>query len=387
MTWRELGFWVCAGCILYAYAAYPVLLAALARWRGRPIRPQGELPRSVSVVIAAYNEEASIRRRLEELAGLITTSDLEGEIIVVSDGSTDLTAALVRAFGGPVRLLEQPENRGKAAALNAGTAAATGEILVFADVRQRWADTALTQLLVNFRDPAVGAVSGDLIIEAAPGVVAGVGLYWRYEKVIRRLESRLHSTVGVTGSICAVRRRLFRPIPPGTILDDVYWPLRVVMDGHRVVHEERARAFDRFPERARDEFRRKVRTLGGNFQLVARLPALLHPGKNPLWWQFLSHKLLRLVVPWALLGLLATAAVLPGPFYRAAFYGQIAFYLVALLGTRRPIAVRSRLAAAAASFLVLNTAAWTAFWVWASGRAARSWNKTVYRVSPTSPAR
>src|SRR5262249_54665110 len=186
------------------------------------------------------------------------------------------------------------------------------DILVFADARQRWDPLALRMLLENFADPEVGAVSGDLVVESAPGVMGGVGLYWRYEKWLRKKESQIHSTTGVTGAICAVRRALFPGGPPGTLLDDVYWPLCVVMGGHRVVHDKRAVAYDRLPERARDEFRRKVRTLTGCFQIVTRLPQTLLPWRNPVWVQFVSHKLLRLAVPWALLAMLLGSAVLPG---------------------------------------------------------------------------
>src|SRR5262249_24591108 len=150
-------------------------------------------------------------------------------------------------------------------------------------------------------DSAVGAVSGELVVESAPGVMAGVGVYWHFEKWLRRAESGFDSMVSVTGCIAAARRELFRPIPAGTILDEVYWPLNVAMAGYRVVHESRARAYDRLPERARDEFARKVRTLAGNFQLMAVMPKSLAPWRNRLWWQFVSHRVLRLAVPWALL--------------------------------------------------------------------------------------
>src|SRR4029079_13531611 len=133
--------------------------------------------------------------------------------------------------------------------------------------------------------------TGELILESNTGVSAGVGLYWRYERWLRKNEGRLNSTVGVTGAIAAVRRELFTPIPPGTILDDVYWPLCVAMKRHRVIHDPRALAYDRLPDRARDEFKRKVRTLTGNFQLFTRLPGALLPWKNPIWLQLISHKL------------------------------------------------------------------------------------------------
>jgi cellulose synthase/poly-beta-1,6-N-acetylglucosamine synthase-like glycosyltransferase len=311
---------------------------------------------------------------------LLHAARVEGEVIVVSDGSTDGTAAAARSVpGGLVRVIEFPDNRGKAVALAAAAAAARHDILVFADARQRWDPSALGHLLQNFADPGVGAVSGELVLESAPGVLAGVGLYWRFEKWLRRQESAARSMVGVTGAISAVRRELFRPPPPGTILDDVYWPLRVAMQGARVVFEARARAFDRLPEKTRDEFRRKVRTLAGNFQLLTLLPAALLPWRNPIWWQFVSHKLLRLAVPWALLGLLVSAAALPGAGYRAAFAAQVAAYLLALHGIWGGSGAGRRLAAAAAAFLVMNAAAWAAFWVWAGGRTARSWTKVSYQ--------
>jgi biofilm PGA synthesis N-glycosyltransferase PgaC len=157
------------------------------------------------------------------------------------------------------------------------------------------------------------------------------------------------------------------------------------MQGYRTIHEKRAVAYDRLPERARDEFRRKVRTLAGNFQLAARLPHSLLPWRNPVWLQFVSHKLLRLAVPWALLALLALSAILPGEGYRALWWAQIGFYLVALLGNVQAVGSRFRPAGAAASLVVLNAAAWLAFWVWVTGRAARSWGKVYYKPLASQP--
>jgi cellulose synthase/poly-beta-1,6-N-acetylglucosamine synthase-like glycosyltransferase len=241
-------------------------------------------------------------------------------------------------------------------------------------------------LLENFADPEVGAVSGDLVLTNKPGVLRGVGAYWTFEKWLRRQESQVYATVGVTGAISAVRRELFQPIPPGVLLDDVYWPLHVVLQGYRVIHDERARAFDRLPDKAQDEFRRKVRTLAGNFQLLTRLPAALLPGVNPVWIQFVSHKLLRLVVPWALLTMLVLSALLPGMFYLAAFWLQVAFYTLGLGGMVAEPKPRGRLVAAASSFLVLNAAAFAAFWVWACGRASQSWTKVAYQPTPANIA-
>lgn len=384
MTLSWFIFWSSVTLVVYAYVLYPALIGLAARAFGRPVRREGTAPGSVSVVLAAHNEEANVGRRLRELCALVAASDLPGEVILVSDGSTDGTVGVARAACADselVRVIELPENQGKAVALTAGCAAARYEVVVFADARQSWAPDALAGLLDDFRDPVVGAVSGDLVVGSGPGVMAGFGLYWRFEKWLREQEGLLYSTVGATGAISAVRRELFRPIPPGTILDDVYWPLWVVMQGYRVVHDSRAHAYDRLPSAPADEFRRKVRTLSGNFQLVGRIPEALVPWRNPVWVQFVSHKLARLVVPWSLLGALVTSALLPGRFYRAAFCAQAAAYLLGCAGLRGDVGARLRVAGALSSFLVLNSAAWLAFWLWASGASGRTWKKVAYEES------
>jgi cellulose synthase/poly-beta-1,6-N-acetylglucosamine synthase-like glycosyltransferase len=377
-TILEIAFWMCAACVLYPYVVYPLLLGLAARLWPRPVRRTGPLPRSFSIVVAAHNEAARIETRLRELAGLVRRVGMTGEIIVVSDGSTDGTAERARRVQS-VQVLELAEHRGKAAALTCGVRAAAHEILVFADVRQSWRARTLRRLLRNFRDPEVGAVSGDLRLARARGSLAGVGLYWRFEKWLRRQESRRYSMVGVTGAVSAVRRSLFRDIPEGTLLDDVYWPLQVNLQDYRVVHEPSAPAYDRLPSGPRAEFTRKVRTLAGNWQLAVRLPAALLPWRNPVWFAFLSHKLMRLAVPWALLGMLVLSLMLPGPLYRVLLAGQLACYLVAVIGLATPI----RGAGAATSFLVLNGAAWVAFWVWLTGGTGHSWRKVAYRTART----
>ena len=383
MTLIDCCVWSAFGCVAYAYLLYPGIIGALAMLRPRAVCRAGSFPGRISIIIAAKDEEASIATRIENLRECLKGRGSRAELIVVSDGSADRTAPVARMSGEPlVRVIELSESRGKAGALNEGCAAANGDVIVFADTRQRWAPDSLELLLENFTDPRVGAATGNLLIESSPGILAGVGMYWRFERWLRGAESRFDSVVGATGAISAVRRHLFVPIPHGTLLDDVYWPLRVVMQGYRVIQDERALAFDRLPEKARDEFRRKVRTLSGNLQLLARLPSVLLPWRNRLWWQFLSHKLMRLVVPWALLVMLFCSILGEGRFYRVALTAQLAFYVLALLGITKTFASRSRIASAAASFLVLNAAAWIGFWVWITGRAGRAWNKTSYQTRP-----
>jgi poly-beta-1,6-N-acetyl-D-glucosamine synthase len=382
-------FWIVGAFVFYAYVGYPVLIWCLACCFGRPrktpIVADEELP-SVSLLIVAHNEEALIGKRINSALGIDYPPE-KLEVLVVCDGCSDATVAIARAHRDErVRVLELPVQLGKAAALTRGCAEARHAILVLADVRQSWGPASLKLLLENFADPSIGAVSGNLVLEQAPGVLAGVSLYWRYEKWLRGQESRLYSMVGVSGSVSALRRELFRPIPKGTILDDVYWPLQVAMQGFRVVLDQRARVYDHLPENSRDEFRRKVRTLSGNLQLVGLLPAALLPWRNPVCFQFLCHKMLRLVVPWGLLALLATSLVLEAPLYRLTFWGQTVFYLTGLVGIRwKAVACRLRPVSVAASFLVLNAAAWLAFWVWLSGKTTRSWVKVTYKV-PVSPS-
>ena len=387
MIWLEVCFWLCALGIVYVYFGYPLLIAAAARLFGRTLQPAGQLPRSLSIVVAAHDEDRAIVRRLKELSEQIARVGIPGEIIVLSDGSTDNTAELAR--GQPdadVHVVELDQRVGKAAALTIGCAEASGEVLVFADVRQTWATDALCRLVESFRDPTVGAVSGNLLLESAPRALSGVGLYWHLEKWLRGQESRLHSLTGVTGAISAVRRQLFRPIPAGTLLDDVYWPLHVAMQGRRVIHEEQAIAYDRLPSEASQEFRRKVRTLCGNIQLLKLCPAALLPWRNPVWFQLISHKFLRLAVPWALLLLLVGSIILPGPIYRVCLAAQLALYGLGLLGMQNDGRSRLALTNVASSFLVLNGAAVWSIAVWITRRSDRIWRKATFDPAPAEYA-
>ncbi len=346
MRWT---FWISAFVAAYVYVGYPLVLAAWAplgrRARARARRrrtgppPSAAMP-AVSIVVAARNEAAALPARIENLLSLDYPAD-RLEIIVVSDGSTDGTGAVLAACGDRVRAISLPRV-GKAVALNEGVRAARHDVVVFADARQRFAPDALRHLVERLADPGVGAVSGELVIDAERDAAAaagspvgeGVGLYWRYEKWIRKRESDVRSVVGATGAIYAIRRTLWRALPEGTILDDVLTPMRIALGGHRVVFEPRAIAFDTASRDAATEQRRKVRTLAGNYQLVRLEPRLLSPWHNPVFVQFVSHKIGRLVVPYALVALLVSSAALAstGPIYSAALVVQVTFYVLALHG-------------------------------------------------------
>jgi cellulose synthase/poly-beta-1,6-N-acetylglucosamine synthase-like glycosyltransferase len=353
-------FWISAVIVVYVYVGYPLLLAAWARLVPRRSRKSTDVTSwpPISIVLAAHNEGRRLRHRIRNLLDIAYPGPRE--IVIVSDGSTDDTARVARSFGELVRLIEVPRG-GKPAALNAGVAAATGEILVFADARQRFSSDALIHLVANFSDPRVGGVTGELVLDAerpagpfgahprsAMGTSAditgasdsqstvgdGIGLYWRYEKWLRRNESLVWSVLGATGAIYALRRQLWRPLPADTLLDDVLAPMRAVLAGSRIVFEERARAFDRVSADAAAESRRKVRTLAGNYQILRQEPRLLVPIVNPVWIQYVSHKVGRLLIPWALAGLfLASAGLMfEGWPYMVGFGAQFVFYALAGYG-------------------------------------------------------
>jgi biofilm PGA synthesis N-glycosyltransferase PgaC len=419
-----LVFWLACAVIAYVYVGYPLLLHLWAglRAKGSGHRVEGTADGTpeVSFVIAARNEGPRILGRVENIEALDYPAD-KRQIILVSDGSTDDTHDVFEQLWAEGRAIciELPEG-GKARALNGGIAHATGELLVFADMRQGFAPDALRALVAPFRDERVGAVSGELVLngesrdrrsdddrradddrrltEDRRGVTRqsagqrkgsrrwtsrrtmlestineGIGLYWRYEKQIRRDESATGSVVGATGAIYAMRRSLWQPLPPDTILDDVLTPMRVVMAGSRVVFEEHACAFDRTASDAGAEGRRKVRTLAGNYQLLWLEPRLLLPWRNPAWLQFMSHKMARLFVPYVLPVVFALSLLLAprSPIYAAAFVLQGVFYALAAYGSwlddrkhsvravpsTRLLAPVNRMARVALTFIVMNKSA------------------------------
>ncbi len=362
----RLLFWLSLAVIAYAYAGYPVVLRVFGR--RKPIAMQAATPR-VSIVIAAHNEERNLPRKLASLQALEYPPDLL-EIVVVSDGSTDRTPQLLFEAGGHVLPIILDNPLGKAAALNHGVARASSDILIFLDVRQTLDTGAVSELVSCFADPTVGAVSGELMLENSDGSPSpdGLGIYWKIEKITRKLESATGSVVGATGAIYAMRRELYEPIPAGTLLDDVLIPMQVVRAGKRVVFHPGAVARDRLFPDASKEFGRKVRTLTGNYQLLRLAPWLLSPA-NPLLFRLISHKLLRLVVPLLLLLLLLASAMAPGAFYKLAFVAQLAFYMMALVGLLAPAARRQRAVSAAYTFTMLNVAAAMAFYNFVGGRA------------------
>ena len=363
----KLLFWLCLALVAYAYFGYAIWLWLQVRMFRRPILKKPILP-DVSIIITARNEEAYLPAKLENLR-LLDYPKNRLQIVIASDGSTDRTASILRLHIPAICTVILDQSNGKACALNEAVKHATGEILVFQDARQLVDPDAIIELVSCFADSTVGAVSGELLLETSANKPASdaLGIYWKIEKVVRKLESESGSVVGVTGAIYAIRRELYTEIPSGTILDDVFVPMHVARAGKRVVFQPSAIARDQLFSEKGKEFSRKVRTLTGNYQLLQLAPWMLSPA-NPLLFRLISHKLLRLQVPLLLVLMLMSSALSTGSFYRSIFWLQILFYALAAVGMLNPTLRRFKPVAIASTLVMLNAAASLAFYNFIAGR-------------------
>ncbi|HTL48448.1 MAG TPA: glycosyltransferase family 2 protein [Verrucomicrobiae bacterium] len=328
----KIFFWLCCGLVVYAYAGYPLLLWIVSRLAGRDVK-KGKHDAFVSVILSAFNEERWIEDKIRNLLEMDYPAE-KIEILIGSDGGSDKTDEIISKFSDArVKFFRFVSNFGKPHVLNGLINEARGSILVFTDARQRFDKQAIRELVDNFNDPEVGAVSGELYFEQVKGagVSKGMDAYWKYEKFLRKMESRIGSTLGATGAIYAVRRRLFTPLPMDILVDDMYTPLSIVVKGYRVIFESRAKAFDLVSSKGKEEFKRKVRTLAGNYQIFGHFSELFDPRKSRVAWQLFSHKFLRLMVPFFMIGAFAGNLPLMGdPLYRMLFAAQALFYGLAL---------------------------------------------------------
>jgi cellulose synthase/poly-beta-1,6-N-acetylglucosamine synthase-like glycosyltransferase len=348
-------FLASVAALTYILAGYPVLLGVLAQRRARPVHRAANFP-SVTAIVPAHNGEHFLEAKLRSLLELDYPRELLN-VIVASDGSTDRTEEIARQFASEgVELMSLPRG-GKPAALNAAIPQAAGEILLLTDVRQTLERDSLRLLTACFADPSVGVVSGELIIrDGATHAEADIGLYWRIESTIRDRLGAIDSIFGATGPFYAMRRSLAVPIPQDILLDDMYLPLSAFFRGYRLIVERRARAYD-FPTSLSTEFRRKVRTLGGNYQILRAYPGLLGP-QNRMWFHFLSYKFGRLLLPWLLLLTAIRSFWLPEPWRTPVIAAQACFYLIAMLDPIIPArSSLKRISSPARTFVVMMLAA------------------------------
>ncbi len=370
-----LAFWILIGYPLLLWQVKPKGLA-VAKDRSDSYAP------TVSVLLAVHNGEAFLGAKLDSLLELDYPRE-RMEILVLGDGCSDATSDVVARYQGlGIKYFDLPRG-GKSAALNAGLEKARGEILFFTDVRQRLDQQALRELVGNFADAKVGAVTGELQI-LKPGQAAEeqehMDLYWRYELWARRWHTAEFSLFNTTGCLYAMRRSLARPIAADTLIDDAEFPLQAYRAGYRIVFDETSIAYD-YPTQAGGEWRRRMRTMAGMWQVFARNPWLLFK-PHRMWLHFVSHKLGRLLLPWALLGTVLGTAALPEGWLRAGLWAGNAGFLGLALGARigqrqwGRIPVIGRLGSLAWTFLAMNGAALLSvrvFW----GDARSFWSNTT----------
>ncbi len=362
--------------VIYTYFLYPLLILLASRLKVRAPAPdiaETTLP-TITMIIIAYNEEKIILDKLDNCRNLDYPVSLLS-ICVVSDGSTDGTAKILRNRDD-ILFIRDDVNRGKPHQINHAVKRCESELIVFSDVRQMYKADALRKLARNFSNPAIGAVSGDLtFISSADATEKSVGLYWKYEKMLRKAESDVDSTLGVTGAIYAIRRILVEPIPDDTILDDIEIPLRAFKKLYRVTFDREAIAYDTASSRIEAEFRRKARTLAGNFQLFARNKWLLNPFNNRIFLQTVSHKLFRLFVPYFMILMLITAYMAEGSGFKLLFWAQAACYTLGTVALGFGRLRRNRLMNIISVFISLNAASVYALFIYVFGSTDARWKK------------
>jgi glycosyltransferase involved in cell wall biosynthesis len=384
----ELFFWIALLVVAYAYVGYGVLVYCLVRLK-RALRPDAgrlspaDFVPDVTIVVPSFNEADCIGAKIANCRALDYPTD-RLRILIVNDGSTDDTAGIARR-SGQVEVLDRPVRMGKAAAINFAMGQVTSPIVILTDANALVNREAVREIVRHYADPAVGAVAGEKRIRRRGSAAAvGEGLYWRYESWLKRLDSDLRTVVGADGGLLSCRRELFAPLAEDAILDDFDLSLRIAARGYRVVYEPRAYATEDASASIRDELKRRVRIAAGGWQSMLRLRALLKPWPHAtLFFQYLSHRVLRWSVVPLLLALLVPAnialAATAGPaadVYRALLLAHGGFYALALAGYLRDRR-GNRLAAFHAPyyFVVANCAVLWGFGRFLAGRQSVTWER------------
>jgi cellulose synthase/poly-beta-1,6-N-acetylglucosamine synthase-like glycosyltransferase len=333
---------------------------------------------TVAVLVAAHNEERHMAERVRNLLALDYPAD-RLRIFVGSDGSADRTVESLRELVGErVHVSDFVRRRGKASVLNDLAGLAGEDILVFTDANTSFRPDVLRRLVPHFAAPDVGCVCGELRLTGSGGDNQD-HVYWRYERMLKRHESGIGALLGANGGVYALRRAAYRPIPADTIVDDFWISLQVLEAGQRCLYEQEALAFEEVPERIADEFRRRVRIGMGNYQALRRFAGLLHPRHGAVAFAFLSHKVMRWLVPHAMVLALATNILLADrPLYAVLLAGQVVFYGGAWLGWRLSRrGMTPRLLRAPLFFVSMNLALLLGWWQFLRGRATGLWARTA----------
>jgi poly-beta-1,6-N-acetyl-D-glucosamine synthase len=377
-----IAYWGALALILYVYLGYPVLLFVLGAFKRRQGHPRRAFTPSVSLIISAYNEDGVIRQKLLNSLQLDYPRELL-EIVVASDGSTDRTTAIAAEYADAgVRVDAFPARRGKNATLNDVVPRARGEIVVFTDANGKFHRDALRHLVGHFADPQVGCVCGELLYASAGDnlVARGYDVYWRYDQHLKRLESRLSCLLGANGSIFAIRKHLYRPLP-GSVCNDMVLAIQIAAQGHVVIYEPKAISLEAGSQGAREELQRRSRIVGrGLLGIRTVLPDILRGRRFLLLWELVSRKLLRYCTPFLFFLLVASNAFLWTGGYAWTLMAQGLFYgLAGLSYALRRLGMPLRLLSVPHYFVLGNMAALLGWGKVLAGRELAKW-ETVERA-------
>jgi cellulose synthase/poly-beta-1,6-N-acetylglucosamine synthase-like glycosyltransferase len=372
----RVAFWLAAALLFYVYAGYPLLLALIGLFVRRHRPAAGYTPR-ISVLIAAYNEEEAIERKIKQTLALEYPKE-KLEVLVLSDCSTDRTDEIVKAFpDSRVRLVRMPERRGKTFAQNVGVKEATGEVVIFSDATAIYHPKALLYLACNYHDFTVGAVSGRYQY-FDPGEQSPTGLgsmaFWSYENLIKKMQSRIRTITGCCGCIYSVRKEAYTELP-ADIISDLVQPLQAIRKGYRVLFEDRALAYEETTQSTGEEFSMRVRVVTRAMRGLLSVSDLLKPWKFA-WpaFQLWSHKIMRWMVPLFLIVLLTANVVLIDlPFYKFTLAVQLFFYAAALLNILLPLHRQWKPLGIPLFFCTLNAAALVSMFEICRGRKYVTW--------------
>lgn len=376
-------FWFCIIAVIYGYIGYPILLAV-----GCVFFPKGEKNHNVSgvcprvdILIAAYNEEKVIGSRLKNCLVLDYPVD-KLRVWVVSDGSIDKTNEIVQKYASEDRriCLIALERTGKSGAINKAVSLLTGDVIVFSDANTEFESHAIKNLIRNFADKTVGCVCGRLIYRNPTQVISGKGegFYWRYETMLKKLESGMGYVSGANGAIYSIRRGLFEPLPDGTINDDFMISMRIVEKKFKCIYEEDAIAYEEVASTMKNEFKRHIRDGAGHYIAVSHLTGLLNPLLGVRSFIYWSHRIVRWVLPFIFVGLFCINALLLGKsFYQVIFIIQCLFYVLAIAGL---LTIRHKhlpfILYAPFYICNLNVALLIGFFKAISGRQKMTWERT-----------
>jgi cellulose synthase/poly-beta-1,6-N-acetylglucosamine synthase-like glycosyltransferase len=390
ILFATIVFWSCLFLILYSYFLYPILLfiafsasQVLRDWKyltsadDRRVRSIGkqELP-SVSLIVPAYNEESCLPQKIANLKQLDYPSK-KMEVIFVSDGSSDRTAEILKGLNDPnVHCIFVPQRTGKFNALNQAAAAAHTEILVFSDASTLFAPDVVQKLVRHFSQPTVGAVCGSVRFVGSSESRQTEGVYWKYESILRMMEGRLGATLNASGAIYALRRRCYVTLESGHIIDDFIIPLNARKKGYRVLYDPEAIATEFAAESVKGEFTRRVRLAVGSFRALPRIYGL--PLINFMGLALLSHKILRWVLPFLMIGVfVSNAFMLNQPLYRMFFLCQVVFYMWAGFGFLFRQQIQNTRFALLGYFMVaIHVAFLVGFWHYLRGQSNSAWQRT-----------